>query len=51
MLFLEILDDLAIIDKVILKGKRIIVTGSLKQEELEQLCSNHTGVKVTPFST
>ena len=38
-------DGLAVIDGIILKGKCIIIPNSLKEQVLNQLHTNHTGIE------
>ena len=38
-------DDLAVIDRVVIKGRWIIVPAELKQQVLDQLHLNHMGIK------
>ena len=40
-------DELAITDKVVLKGRHVIIPTSLKQQVLEQLHTNHMGIEKT----
>ena len=38
-------DDLAVIDGVVMKGRQIIIPTALKQQVLDQLHTNHMGIK------
>ena len=44
-------DDLAVIDGVVMKGKCIIIPAVLKQQVLDQLHTNHMGIKKTKLVT
>ena len=44
-------DKLAIIDRVVLKGRHTIIPTSLKQQVLEQLHTNHMGIDKTKLLT
>ena len=44
-------DDLAVIDKVVMNGKHIIIPADLKQQALDQLHLNHIGIEKTKLLT
>ena len=43
----HLIDDLAVIDGVLMKGRRIILAEELQQQELEESYNNHMGIKMT----
>ena len=43
-------DQLAVIDGVMLKGRHIVIPTSLKQQVLDQLHTNHMGIKKLNYS-
>ena len=44
-------DDLAVIDGVVMKGRQIVIPTVLKQQVLDQLHTNHMGIKKTKLLT
>ena len=38
-------DELAVIDRIVLKGRHIVIPTSLRQQVLDQLHTNHMGIE------